>query len=93
MRHERGEVSRCRDRGPDGSRESDLPGKQVYELDPLSDMRWETFVNSHPKSSVFHSRPWLEALQISYGYTPVVFTTCSRENALINGLVFCRVNS
>ncbi len=73
--------------------ESDLPGKQVYEIDPLSDIRWETFVNSHPKSSVFHSRPWLRALKTTYGYTPVVFTTCSRENALTNGLVFCRVDS
>jgi hypothetical protein len=89
----RGAVSPCWGRGPDGSRESDLPGKQVYELDPLSDMRWETFVNSHPRSSVFHSRPWLEALKTTYGYTPVVFTTCSHENALANGLVFCRVDS
>ena len=89
----RGAVSLCSGRDPDGSTEPDLPGKQIYELDPLSDVRWETFVNSHPKSSVFHSRPWLRALQITYGYTPVVFTTCSRENALINGLVFCRVDS
>jgi Acetyltransferase (GNAT) domain len=89
----RGAVSLCWGRDPDGSPEPDLPGKQIYELDPLADVRWETFVNSHPKSSVFHSRPWLRALQITYGYTPVVFTTCSRENALINGLAFCRVDS
>ncbi len=70
-----------------------MSGKHVYELDPLSDVRWETFVNGHPKSSVFHSRAWLRALQICYGYTPVVFTTCSRDCALSNGLVFCHVNS
>jgi hypothetical protein len=88
-----GAVSPRRGRGQDGSIESDWPSKQVYELDPLSDGRWETFVNSHPKSSVFHSRPWLKALKTAYGYTPVVLTTCSREKALVNGLVFCRVDS
>jgi hypothetical protein len=89
----RGAVSPCCGHGPAGLMEPDLPGKQVYELDPLSDMRWETFVKSHPKSSVFHSRPWLKALKTTYGYTPVVFTTCPNETALINGLVFCRVDS
>lgn len=89
----RSAVSPCERCGPDGLIESELPGRQVYEIDPLSDIRWETFVNSHPKSSVFHSRPWLRALKATYGYTPVVFTTCSREDPLTNGLVFCRVDS
>lgn len=86
-------VSLFWDRGPEGGTGPDLLAEQVYELDPLSDGRWETFVNGHPKSSVFHSRAWLRALKMCYGYTPVVFTTCSREYALSNGLVFCRVNS
>jgi Acetyltransferase (GNAT) domain len=69
------------------------PCDRVYEFDPLSDGRWEAFLQSHPKSSVFHSRPWLEALKTSYGYKPVVFTTCSREATLTNGIVFCCVDS
>jgi hypothetical protein len=66
---------------------------KVYEIDPLHDSRWEDFVSRHPDASVFHSTHWLRALQIAYGYEPVVITTCSRGTALTNGLVFCRVKS
>jgi hypothetical protein len=66
---------------------------KVYEIDPLCDPRWEVFVNAHSQASVFHSTNWLRALQIGYGYEPVVVTTSPRETALTNGLVFCRVNS
>ena len=65
----------------------------VYEINPLFDSRWETFVDSHPRSSAFHSTNWLRALQTAYGYDPAVVTTCSPDAALTNGLVFCRVNS
>ena len=65
----------------------------VYEINPLCDLRWETFVNSHPRSSVFHSTNWLRALQTAYGYDPLVVTTGPPDTALTNGLVFCRVNS
>ena len=65
----------------------------VYELNPLDDPRWESFVRNHPRASVFHSTNWLRALQIAYGYDPAVVTTCPRQAALTNGLVFCRVES
>jgi hypothetical protein len=65
----------------------------AYELDPLSDSRWEPFVNSHPQASVFHSSHWLRALQIAYGYEPVVLTTSPSNETLMDGLFFCRVRS
>ena len=65
----------------------------VYEINPLTDHRWDTFISGHPRSSVFHSTNWLRALQRAYGYEPVVITTCSPETALRNGLVFCRIKS
>ena len=65
----------------------------VYEIDPLSDARWEAFVDAHPRSSVFHGTNWLKALQTAYGYDPLVVTTCPPNAALTNGIVFCRVNS
>jgi hypothetical protein len=65
----------------------------VYEIDPLSDSRWEVLVSAHPQASVFHSTSWLRALQTAYSYQPVVITTCSPGTALTNGLVFCRVKS
>lgn len=65
----------------------------MHQIDPLSDSRWEAFINVHPQASVFHSKPWLKALRLAYGYDSMVLTTCSRESALTNGLVFCRVKS
>jgi hypothetical protein len=65
----------------------------VYEIDPLSDSRWEVLVNSHPRSSVFHATNWLRALHIAYGFDPVIVTTCPRETALTNGLALCHVKS
>jgi hypothetical protein len=66
---------------------------EIYEVDPLNDPRWPVFVQSHPKSSVFHSLCWLRALRNVYGYETVAVTTCPPSARLTNGLVFCRIHS
>jgi hypothetical protein len=50
-------------------------------------------VEKHPRSSVFHTVPWLEALKETYSYEPTVLTTSPQGIDLRNGLVFCRVRS
>lgn len=65
----------------------------VYRVEPLSDSRWEGFLNRTPEASLFHSREWLRALQQAYGYEPVVFTTSAPGEELANGIVFCQVDS
>jgi hypothetical protein len=65
----------------------------VHTLDPLADARWDDLIARHPKASVFHQRAWLEALLITYGYKPIVFTTSPPSSELKNGLLFCQVNS
>jgi hypothetical protein len=67
--------------------------RSVYEINPLCDPRWEAFVDTHPRASVFHSTHWLRALQAAYGYDPLVVTTSSPDAPLTNGLVVCRVDS
>ena len=66
---------------------------RLYELDPCKDARWPRFLLCHPDASVFHTPGWLEALQRTYDYEPVVYTTAPPCRELINGQVFCRVNS
>src|SRR5258708_23715716 len=66
---------------------------QVFTVDPLTDRRWEEFVDRHPRSSMFHSVAWLKALQQTYGYRPVVYTTTPAGQPIKNGMVFCDVNS
>jgi len=66
---------------------------KLYTLDPLCDERWLNFTEQHASASVFHTRPWLEALKRSYGYEPIVFTTSAPTEKLSDGIVFCRVES
>jgi hypothetical protein len=65
----------------------------IYQVDPIRDRRWAELVERHPRASVFHTPAWLQVLQSTYGYEPVVFTTSPSTTKLRNGLVFCRVKS
>ncbi len=65
----------------------------VYQIDPMLDARWTEFVRAHPKASVFHTSSWLKALQRTYGYQPVAFTTSPPTAELKDAIVFCRVES
>lgn len=65
----------------------------IYQVDPIRDRRWADLVQCHPRASVFHAPAWLQTLQSTYGYEPVVFTTSPSTAPLRNGLVFCRVKS
>jgi CelD/BcsL family acetyltransferase involved in cellulose biosynthesis len=65
----------------------------VYQIQPLTDPRWAEFVDRHPRSSVFHTVAWIEALHRTYGYRPVAYTTSPPGVGLENCLVFCRVTS
>lgn len=69
------------------------PQNGVYAIDPLHDVRWPEFVGRHPNASVFHTQGWLRALQTTYGYEPVVFTTSAPAEGLTNALLFCIVRS
>jgi Acetyltransferase (GNAT) domain len=66
---------------------------RFYQIDPTLDLRWTELVQNHPRASVFHTVGWLKALQRTYGYEPVAYTTSSPTGKLKNGLVFCRINS
>src|SRR5437879_4363805 len=65
----------------------------VYQIDPAQDQRWVEFLQRHPRASVFHTPGWLDALQRTYGYEPVVLTTSPASQELSNGVVFCCVSS
>jgi Acetyltransferase (GNAT) domain len=67
--------------------------KTVYEIQPLHDRRWSELVDRHPRSSVFHTSAWLNALHRTYAYEPVAYTTSPPDCRLEDGLAFCRVAS
>jgi CelD/BcsL family acetyltransferase involved in cellulose biosynthesis len=65
----------------------------VQSINPLHDPRWARFVQNHPRATVFHSVPWLQALYRTYRYEPIVYTTTPKWEELKNGLLFCKVQS
>jgi hypothetical protein len=65
----------------------------VFTIRPLTDSRWRDLLSWHPQAGVFHTPSWLSALQSTYGYEPIAFTTSGPGEALKNGLVFCKVKS
>jgi len=62
-------------------------------IEPLKDPRWDKFLAKHPRASMFHSSPWLEALSRTYGFQPIAYTTSSAGQDLENAIVVCRVES
>ena len=65
----------------------------IWTIDPLVDDRWPDLIARHSNASVFHARGWLAALQASYGYEPVAFTTSPPTEPLTNALLFCKIRS
>ena len=65
----------------------------VYSINPIQDPRWSALLERDPRASLFHDPRWLGALQQTYGYEPVVVTTCAPGQELTDGIVFCRVKS
>ena len=65
----------------------------VFTLNPLSDRRWDDFVEQHPSGSIFHTSGWLQALQRTYQYQPKWVTACDPSAPLSEGILFCEVNS
>jgi len=66
---------------------------QVHRIDPLSDPRWPRFVESHPAAGIFHTRAWLQALQRTYGYEPVVYAGIGTDGEVVSGIPFCKIRS
>ncbi len=62
-------------------------------FDPLKDRRWDSFLRDDPRSSVFHGKAWLMALNRTYKYEPVGYTTAAAGEPIQNAVVFCRVKS
>jgi len=70
------------------------PVSRPFQLiEPLKDRRWEDFLQRHPRSSIFHTKSWLQVLHRTYRYESVAFTTTPAGKDLENAVVFCVVKS
>jgi lipid II:glycine glycyltransferase (peptidoglycan interpeptide bridge formation enzyme) len=66
---------------------------QVLHIDPLSDLRWQRFVDRHPHAGIFHTQSWLEALRRTYGYEAVAYVVTGEDQEVVSGIPFCRISS
>jgi lipid II:glycine glycyltransferase (peptidoglycan interpeptide bridge formation enzyme) len=64
----------------------------LQRIDPLTDQRWETFVEAHPDAGIFHTTRWLEALSRTYNYKPITYVAAD-QGRFISGIPFCNVKS
>jgi CelD/BcsL family acetyltransferase involved in cellulose biosynthesis len=64
----------------------------VVELQ-LSDLRWRTFVASHPDALVFHRPAWAEMIVDCYGYRPFVLASLDADGTIAGGLPVIEVRS
>lgn len=66
---------------------------KILSIDPLTDARWNAFLEFHPRSSVFHTTAWLRALKETYGYQPFALATTDQDGGLRSAVVCCSVKS
>ncbi len=54
--------------------------------------RWQQYVESHPESTVFHHKNWIELLQEQYGYD-LKIVALFKNNTIIVGIPFLRTST
>jgi hypothetical protein len=60
-------------------------GSQIVEVDPLSDSRWDAFVDAHPAATGHHMGAWASILRDCYGYLPRYIAL--EENSQLTGVL------
>ncbi len=62
-------------------------------IDPLSDVRWDPFVSSHPYGTIYHHSDWLRVIQLTYGQIEPLALVLEEGGRITSALVFCIVRS
>ena len=76
-------------RGPDEDRADpaaayDRPtGLRVVEVDPMSDDRWDAYVEADPKGLVYHHSLWLDALRAEQMTRPIGLACENRSGEIV----------
>jgi CelD/BcsL family acetyltransferase involved in cellulose biosynthesis len=64
----------------------------VFQIDPIADARWLTFLENTPGASIFHHPAWFEVLRETYGYLPVCLAA-TEANSFVGVLPLMEVKS
>lgn len=65
----------------------------VCEIDPRVDRRWTEFLRTAKGATVFHSAPWLEVIQRTYGWCCRVLASLDEHGVVKGGIPYFTTNS
>lgn len=65
----------------------------ISRIDPRTSTEWETFVDSHPDATVFHSTAWCNVLAETYGYKPLYVALRDETLKIVGGVPLMVVDS
>ncbi len=68
-------------------------GFRIVTIDPLTDKRWDDFVQNHPKGSVYHHSAWINLISSTFPYTPLCYALIENKTDHFEGVVPFMVSS
>jgi CelD/BcsL family acetyltransferase involved in cellulose biosynthesis len=66
---------------------------RTQRLDPLTDSRWQTFIDRAPGASVFHHPAWLGLVGTRYRYAMSALCVVGDDGEIVAGIPLARVSS
>jgi CelD/BcsL family acetyltransferase involved in cellulose biosynthesis len=66
---------------------------EAETIDPLTDTRWQRFVEDSPNGSIFHHAEWLRLLNDQYHYPMFAHCVTGSNGEILAGLPFARIKS
>jgi CelD/BcsL family acetyltransferase involved in cellulose biosynthesis len=66
---------------------------RIEHIDPLTDPRWQAFVETTAEGMIFHHRAWLELLHRQYGYGMSALCAIGEDGEITAGLPLAYVKS
>ncbi len=65
----------------------------VKVIDPISDKRWDDFINEHPRSTIFHSSAWAQVLGDRYKHDPTYYILENAHGEILAAAPFFHIQT
>ena len=62
---------------------------EVVLIDPLSDERWDSFVQNHPYGTIYQHSSWMKVLALTYQHTKPLCFAIEDQNGNIHAAIPC----
>lgn len=62
-------------------------GDRIATIDPLTDKRWDTYVQNDPKGTIYHHSSWINLITQSFPYRSYCYALIEERTEFLKGLV------